>query len=67
MSTKPQPSKEERSVGNKAMSMRPRSGEAVVGVWEKLPAVLRQQLTLQVADLLHKVASHPVTKGMDNE
>ena len=67
MSTKRHASKRMTIVGNKAASKRPQEGGTSAGVWEKRPDVLRRQLALQVAQLLHKVASQPVTKEMRNE
>ena len=67
MSTKQHPSQRMPTVGSKAASKRPQQEGTNAEVWEKLPDVLRKQLTLQVAQLLHKVASQPVEKGMRNE
>ena len=41
--------------------------EAVEGVWEKLPEVLRKQVALQLAKVLHQVISQPVKREVGDE
>lgn len=67
MSTKQQPTKLAEIAQGHEVAKSSQKEESLEGVWKKLPDVLRKQLALQLAELLHQVVSQSIEREVHNE